>query len=106
MIPTITSIIIILVLFFKSFRRRVMSRRRSLRADCRHSLRADCRRYVPSCIRYVPSVVHYEPSTFVANRRPCHVPIACKIPYRPGIFSVNCLTRYIEPVRFDSLGIN
>ena len=67
-ITTIIIIIIILVLFFGSFRRHITSRRRSLRTDCR--------RYVPSRIRYVPSVVRYEPSSFVANRRPCHVPIA------------------------------
>ena len=51
MIPITTSIIIILVLFSGRFRRRVTSRRRSLRANYH--------RYVPNRIRYVPSVIRY-----------------------------------------------
>ena len=87
-----------------SFRRCVTSRRRSL---C-----ADYRRYVPSRIRYVPSVVRYEPLSFVANRCPCHVPIARRyVPcfrYVPILFvtyrfRLLCSDRYVPTVMYRSL---
>ena len=107
MIPTTTNIIIMFIIdfwvayrkVFMLFRRRVTSRRRSL---C-----ADCRRYVPSRIRYVLSVVRYEPSSFVANRRPSHVPIARRyvpcfcyvpIPFVTYRFHPLCTDRYVLSV--------